>query len=169
MGFLVYKIFIIKVTMIDNVNKLMKHMSRPLSLLQIELVYESNQITYERADLYYEFTLTLDDLIKSTYLGHDMMNEQERLNHFKWCWNKTCDLINTNIIKFNDNDEAYIYFLDLYLDTQYNESSTEYIDIKIYWEYIFNYNIEKTRSDVDKFIKLYKIFEKSYINAIYLV
>jgi len=154
--------------MTDNVNKLIKHMSRPLSLLQIELVYESNQIVYERADLYHEFILTLDDLIESTYLGHDMMDEQERLNHFKWCWNKTCDLINTNVIKFNKNDEAYIYFLDLYFDTFYNESSISYLDVKMYWDFIFNYKIEKTRSDIDRFIKLYKIFEKSYINAIYL-
>ena len=48
MGFLIYGIFIIKEVMIDNVKKLIKHMSRPLSLLQIELVYESNQIVYER-------------------------------------------------------------------------------------------------------------------------
>jgi len=154
---------------IDNVNKLMKHMSRPLSLLQTELVYDSNQISYERSDLYYDFTLTLDNLIESTYLGHDMMDEKERLNHFNWCWNKTCDLINTNTIKFNRNDEAYVYFLDLYFETFYNESSMNYLDLKLYWNFIFNYNVEKTRSDIDRYIKLYKIFEKSYLNAIYLV
>lgn len=143
-------------------------MAKPLSLLQMELVYESNLIVYERADLYYEFALTLDDLIQSTYLGHDMMDDQQRLSHFSWCWNKTCSLINTKVIKFNSNDEAYIYFLNLYLDTLYNESYDNYLDIKVYWDFIFNYNIEKSRSDIDGFIKLYKIFEKSYTNAIYL-
>jgi hypothetical protein len=155
--------------MIDSVNKLMKHMSRPLSLLQIELIYTSNNVVYERADLYSEFTLTLDDLIDSTYLGHDLLDERERLNHFNWCWNKTCDLINTNIIKFNNNNDAYVYFLDLYFETFYNEKSKHYHDVKVYWNYLFNYNVEKTRSDIDRFLNLYKIFEKSYKNANYLV
>ena len=153
---------------IDNVNKLMKHMSRPLSMLQIELIYDSNQISYERSDLYYDFTLTLDNLIDTTYLGHDMMDEKERLAHFTWCWNKTCELVNTNAIKFNKNDEAYVYFLDLYFETFYNENSQHYLDLKMYWDFLFNYKIEKTRSDIDRYIKLYKVFEKSYLNVIYL-
>lgn len=153
----------------ENVNKLMRHMSRPLSLLQIELIYDSNQISYERSDLYYDFTLTLDNLIDTTYLGHDMMDEKERLTHFNWCWNKTCDLVNTKTIKFNKNDEAYVYFLDLYFETFYNENSQHYLDIKMYWDFLFNYNIEKTRSDIDRYLKIYKVFEKSYLNAIYLV
>jgi len=155
--------------MIDNVSKYIKHMSRPLSLLQIELIYTSNNIVYERSDLYSDFTLTLDDLIDSTYLGHDMMNEQERLIHFNWCWDKTCTLLNGDVIKFNENNEVYVYFLDLYFETFYTPSSTHYNEVKIYWNYLFNYNIVKTRSDIDRFVNLYKHFDKSFKNANYLI
>ena len=144
-------------------------MSTPPSIFQIDLIYTSHNVVYERADLYHEFTLTLDDLIDSTYLGHDLMDESDRLTHYNWCWKKTCDLMNTNIIKFNDNNDVYVYFLDLYFETFYNETSTQYEKIKTYWNHIFNYNSEKTRSDIDKFLNLYKIYEKSYKNANYLV
>ena len=143
-------------------------MSRPLSLLQIDLIYTSNNIVYERADLYYVFTLTLDDLIDSTYLGHDMMDEHERLMHFNWCWNKTCELMNTNVIIFNENNDVYVYFLDLYFETFYSEKSNSYKDVKGFWPYLFDYRIEKTRSDIDRFLNLYKQFEKSYKNVNYL-
>jgi hypothetical protein len=144
-------------------------MSRPLSLIQIDLIYTSHNIVFERSDLYYDFTLTLDDLVESTYLGHDMMDENERLIHFKWCWKKACDLVNTNGINFSNNSEVYIYFLDLYFETFYNEKSKHYLDVKMYWSYIFNYNIKKTRSDIDRYVNLYKIFEQSYRKANYLV
>ena len=144
-------------------------MTRPLSLLQVELIYTSNNIVYERADLYYDFTLTIDDLIDSTYLGHDMMDEKERLIHFNWCWDKTCVLLNTEVINFNENNDVYVYFLDLYFETFYNPMSTNYKEVKLYWNHLFNYNVKKSRPDVDRFLILYKHFEKSYKNANYLI
>jgi len=155
--------------MIDNVSKYIRHMSRPLSLLQVELIYTSNNIVYERTDLYCDFTLTIDDLIDSTYLGHDMMDEKERLIHFNWCWDKTCTLMNTEAINFNENNHVYVYFLDLYFETFYNPSATNYKEVKLYWNHLFNYNIKKSRPDVDRFLILYKHFEKSYKNANYLI
>jgi len=145
----------------NNVKKFINYMATPLSLLAIDLIYTSNNIVYERADLYRDFILTLDDLIETTYLGHELTEEKERLNHFNWCWNKASEAISQKNIKFIRNNDAYVYFLDYYFDTFYSNNNVNF-KIGDFWSYIFNYNIEKSRSDLDSFINLYKILEKSY-------
>lgn len=136
-------------------------MSRPLTLDNIDLIYTTNNIVFERCDLYRDFVLTLDDLINATYLGHEITKDVERLNHFKWCWIKSGKLMNQNKIIFTKNTDAYIYFLDYYLDLFYSEEIDK-INMNYTWDFIFDYNIEKSRSEVDSFINLYKILEKSY-------
>jgi hypothetical protein len=152
--------------MIENLDKLLNRMSKPLSLIETELLYDSNRIVYERSDLYIDFILTLDDLIETTYFGHDMMDEQERINHYDWCWNKTCDLVNTSVIKFNDNDSVYVYLLDTYLESFYNDK-TIVIHLKNFWAHIFNYNIKKSKPEIDTYLRIYKILEESYNKKVY--
>lgn len=153
--------------MIDNLDKLLKRMSRPLSLMETELMYDSNRIVYERSDLYLDFILTLDDLIETTYFGHDMMEVEERINHYNWCWNKTCDLVNTNLIKFNRNDAAYVYLLDTYLESFYDEKKSTTIHLASFWKHIFDYTVKKSRPEIDTYLKLYKIFEDSFNKKVY--
>jgi|TARA_R110000824_G_scaffold156963_7_gene330388 hypothetical protein len=152
--------------MIENLDKLLNRMSRPLSLIETELLYDSNRIVYERSDLYIDFILTLNDLIETTYFGHDMMDEQQRINHYDWCWNKVCDLVNTKVIKFNNNDSAYVYLLDTYLESFYNDK-TIVIHLKNFWGHIFNYNIKKSKPEIDTYLRIYKIFEDSYNKKVY--
>lgn len=153
--------------MIENLDKLLKRMSRPLSLMETELIYDSNRIVYERSDLYLDFILTLDDLIETTYFGHDMMDDEERINHYNWCWNKTCDLVNTELIKFNRNDNAYVYLLDTYLEAFYDDKKTVTIHLTNFWKHIFDYNSKKSRPEIDTYLKIYKIFEQSYNRKVY--
>lgn len=151
----------------NNVDKLIRHMTKALSLIQIELIYTSNNVIYERVELYRDFTLTLDDLIESTYFGHDMLNFDDRVNHFNWCWDKACNLLDLKTIDFKNNLKLYIYFHDLYFEVFYNEESTKHIEVKNYWPTLFNCYIQKTRSEIDKFLYLYKIFEESYTKVTY--
>lgn len=139
------------------INSLSKHTLRPLSILQTELIYESNLIDYKLADLYLTFLLKLDALIDSTYLGHDLLNEGDRLNHFKWCWDKICE--NPQYLNFSDSDDLYINLLDLYLEAFYNDKSNKNFNLEKYWIYVFNYKIEKNKFDIDNFIFFYKLFD----------
>ena len=148
--------------MIENIDKLLSRMSRPLSVLETELVYTSHNIIFERSDLYLDFILTLDDLIETSYLGHDMMAEEDRINHYNWCWGKSCDLINTTLIKFNDNDNAYVYLLDTYLNSFYDDEKNITIHLQKFWEHIFDYNINKSRPEIETYVTLYKVFEDSF-------
>ena len=153
--------------MIENLDKLLKRMSRPLSMMETELIYDSNRIVYERSDLYLDFILTLNDLVETTYFGHDMMDAEERINHYDWCWNKTCDLVNTKYIKFNRNDAAYVYLLDTYLELFYDDSRNIPLKLKNFWKHIFDYSIKKSHPEIDTYIKLYKIFEDSFNKKVY--
>ena len=136
-------------------------MAKPLSLLETELIYTSNNIVFERSDLYLDFILTLDDLIKTTYLGHDMMDDGDKIDHYNWCWNKSCSLVNTDKINFIDNDNAYVYLLDSYVESFYDEKKSITLDLKELWANIFNFSIKKSRPEIDTYIGLYKIFETS--------
>lgn len=148
--------------MIENIDKLLSRMAKPLSILETELIYTSYNVVFERSDLYLDFILTLDDLIETTYLGHDMLAEEDRINHYNWCWNKTCNLNNTDLIKFNDNDEAYVYLLDTYLNSFYDDKKTITIHLNKFWVHIFDYNLNKSRPEIETYINLFKVFDQSF-------
>ena len=149
-----------------NIDKFLKYMSRPLTLNELELIYTSNNIVFERVDLYRDFILTLNDLILTTYLGDDFTNDEEQINHFNWCWKSTCNSLRHGKIDFTDNLDANVYFINFYFDTFYtvdkDDESNNIYKIAQVWETIFNYNIKKPRTDLDTFLTLYRVFEKSY-------
>ena len=150
----------------DNVDKFLKYMSRPLSLPALDLIYTSNNIVFERVDMYCDFILTLNDVIFTTYLGDDFTSETERVNHFNWCWNSVSNKLIHGKITFKNNEDAYIYFLNFYFDTFYNadkkDENTQLLKMYKIWKSIFDYNIEKPRTDLDTFLTLYRVFEKTY-------
>ena len=150
----------------NNVDKFLRYMSKPLSNSALELVYTSNNVIFERVDLYRDFLLSLNDLILITYMGDDVTNEEEQMNHFNWCWNTTCKALNHSQIVFNKNLELHMYFLNFYFDTFYSvdkdEEKTNIANFHPLWDSIFNYNIEKPRTDLDTFLILYRLFDKSH-------
>lgn len=151
----------------ENVQKFLKYLSKPLTIEVIDGVHSHHNIIFERAELYCDFILTLNDLIITTYLGDILTNNREKINHFNWCWNKTCELLSQPKIHFGNNDGVYEYFMNFYFDTYYlipnKEEEKEGIDkLGEVWEFIFDYNIEKSRSELDSFITVYKLFDKSY-------
>lgn len=141
-------------------------MQRPLTLSALDLIYTSNNIVFERVDLYRDFILTLNDLVFTTYLGDEHTNEEQRITHFNWCWNYVSDKLAHGNISFKKNKDAHVYFINFYFDTFYDTDKTGEIGlpIKIHevWNSIFDYNIEKPRTDLDTFITLYRVFEKTY-------
>lgn len=152
----------------SNVDKFLKYMSRPVEVETLEHLYAGNNIVFERVDLYRDFVLTLNDLILTTYLGDDVTNASDQAEHFRWCWNKASYALKCGKIKLSTNEEAYSYFFSFYMDTFYlvdKETDLTINKIGAIWESIFNYNDEKTRSDLDTFLVLYKIFEKTYKKA----
>lgn len=149
----------------SNVDKFLKYMQRPVDVPALELLYAGNNVMFERVDLYRDFILTLNDTITTTYLGDDVTNSVDQMEHFKWCWNRTAKQLKCGNLELSTNEEAYSYFFNFYMDTFYlvdKETDITINSIEAIWISIFDYNTEKTRSDLDTFLVLYKIFDKSY-------
>jgi len=140
------------------------YVSRPMNKEDIILMYRINNVMPERSGLYLDFSESLFDLITSTYLGDDIMNDKTIREHFNWCWNTTINSFKKEKIHF-ESQELYDYFFILFHETFYNERDKSEVNFLIqFWRDIFSYSKIKTSSELESFLELYKIFDKSLIN-----
>jgi len=152
----------------NNVQKFFKYLSKPLPIGVIDTAYIHNGIIFERSDFYCDFILTLHDLILTTYLGDDLTNHDEQINHFNWCWDKTCLDLRHDNINLISNGKVYKYFMNYFFDTFYlipnkGEEKDNINNLPLIWDFLFDYNVEKSRSELDTYITVYKLFEKSFV------
>ena len=99
-------------------------MIKPVSNDDVEIWFNMNNMVPEKRELFSDFTFSLYFLIRDTYLGDEfsqtqetkvILSEEEKKNHFDWCWKKTIDnfskekekRITTNLF-----DSSIIYKLD---------------------------------------------------------
>lgn len=145
--------------------KYVGYIKNPLTLIEIELAYKIKKIDPARAELYGDFVQSLCDLIFMTYLGDKHHpNSIDRLNHFKWCWEKTQANYDLMGYSFSKGKQQFEYFETFFVDVYYFAEEKDDIledSIKNVWGFIFNYNIVKSKLDVDNFIEIYNMFEKS--------
>jgi hypothetical protein len=131
---------------------------------KIEKEYKKNNIIKERVRLYRDFTLNLTYYIYDTYLGKEYIKTNEdKLGHYKWCFNKVCDLYQQEGFNFRENKEIYHYFAEYFknvlYDSDYNVSQLggEYT----YWSIIFQFYGKKNRAFLDVLVNLYRFFDKT--------
>lgn len=132
----------------------------------ILLLYRINNVTPERSLLYLDFSHSLFDTVISTYMGDELMDAKKIKEHFDWCWKKTIDSFQKEKIHISST-ELYSYFFTLFLESFYSEldkSEKNINKILEFWQDIFKYSTDKTLSEVEAFIDLYKIFDKSLNN-----
>ena len=149
-----------------NKNKtleLLNYINTPLSKESISLLYTTHNIKYEKCELYSDFIQSLILLIFDTYMGDDITDEKEQKNHFMWCWNKNVENFKKEGIGIADN-KLHKYFLEFMLEVYYpirkkHENEKAHSNILKLWAYIFDYNNNKSKSDMDTFIEVYKLFE----------
>ena len=120
----------------------------------------------EKTDLYYEVVLSLFDILFDTYLGREVINtEKKMIEHFKWCWETNLKNFRKEGININDNDEVFDYFAQFALESFYQEKNKKLnsiqTKIKWFWGKCFEYEGDRTRSELDILVEVYKIFEKS--------
>jgi hypothetical protein len=142
----------------------LKYINTPLNQTTIASIYEINNIDIELCDLYHDFIVSLLGLVFNTYLGDEFTNEEQRVLHFKWCWNKNKENFSSENINFKDSKELYVYFLEFMVDLYYKVIDKDELlmeNLLKLWSYLFNPNISKSRSDVDSFIEVYKLFDES--------
>ncbi len=143
-----------------------EYISKPMEKDDILLMYKINNIIPERSSLYLDFTHSLFETVTTTYLGDDVMDAKSIKEHFDWCWNQTIKAFKKEHIYF-DSTELYNYFLTLFIESFYGESDKSDSNVNKlleFWEDIFKYSTSKTQSELEAFIDLYKLFDKSLLN-----
>lgn len=144
----------------------LSYIKTPLTEESIAVLYSANNIRYERCVLFDDFVQSLLSLVFDTYMGDDITDDSQRVNHFTWCWEKNIDNFNKEGISFANTDSAYNYFVEFMIEVFYGvnnkESKTNMSNtIKRLWKDMFSYSGAKSRSDMDNFIEIYGILEKS--------
>ena len=145
------------------------YMTKPLSEESINILYSTNNVKYDRVNLYLDFVLSLLHIIFDTYLGNDLTINEERIKHFDWCWDRNINNFKKEFIFFENEDELKIYYKEFMLEIYYNQEKNEsnlniQNNIINLWINIFNYKGIKTNNDMDSFIEIYNIFDKSLKN-----
>ena len=98
-------------------------------------------------------------------MGDDLMSEEDQKKHFNWCWDSVLSDFKLEFIFFNKRGMLYEFFSYLILESFYKEMDKSEKNVeKTLYSIInsFNYKKIKTKSEIDNFLDLYKIFNKSF-------
>jgi hypothetical protein len=130
---------------------------------QLDIWYKTYNICLEKTDLFYDFVITLYDLIESTFLGTDVIvTENDQKNHFTWCWDKLISNFEKEKIFFKERGNCYEYFWNFYLEAFYfSQIENKPIRIKEYFYKLFTFTHKKTRSELDMLTEIYKMLEQN--------
>jgi len=135
-----------------------------LSRESIMVLYDANNIRYDRVQLFNDFVQSLLSIVFDTYMGDDVTSVEQQIDHFQWCWNKNIDNFTKEGIVFK-SITLYDYFLAYILEIFYlSDKKTLGISertAKKLWLELFDYDKPKTNSDVDTFIEIYHLMESS--------
>ena len=144
------------------------YISKPLLPEDVDVWFRVNNIILEKLELYSDFTHSLNNLINSTYLGENDVNETKIVlsedddrNHFEWCWNKLIDNFNKETIIFDNRGEHFDYFKSFFGETFYNQKDIKVkLSIGFFFTDLFNNEKSFTKSDLDMVTTIYKLLDK---------
>jgi hypothetical protein len=151
------------------------YISKPVKPEDVELWFQMNNMIPEKLELYYDFTLSLYDLMLSTYLGDDQdspttikTDNEDNINHFMWCWEKTITNFKKESIDINIEGDHQHYFKELFLEIFYKPKDDA---IKSGITGFFNdlFDLDKTfsQSDLDLLTTIYKNIDKNTTYNLY--
>lgn len=135
----------------------------------VDIWFRVNNIIPEKMELYYDFSFSLYQLIIETYLGDDnngetklLLNDEDKKNHFEWCWDQTIKNFKKEEIVFNKKGEHYEYFLNFFTDIFYNQNEIKIKNsIGTFFKDLFDRNKSFTKSDLDMISAIYKSLDKN--------
>ena len=120
-------------------------------------------------ELYSDLSHSLNQLILKTYLGElDSNNEiridltdDDKRNHFEWCWNKIIFNFKQENIRFDERGHHFDYFESFFDETFYNQKEYKVkTSISYFFTDLFNYKKSFTKSDLDMVTTIYKVLDK---------
>ncbi len=143
---------------------------KPLPPEDVDIWFRINNIIPEKLELYYDFTQSLNRLITDTYLGDEtvsnetkiILNNEDKIKHFDWCYTKVIDNFKKEGLLFENNGEAYDYFKRFFLEVFYNQKD-EMVrkSLDKFFKELFDMNTPFSKSDLDMVTLIYKSFNKN--------
>jgi hypothetical protein len=139
---------------------------------EVDLWFKSNNIIPEKLELFSDFCQSLNELIIETYLGESdspnetkvSMSEEDKINHFVWCWGKVIDNFSKEKIKFNKKGEHFDYFVSFFEEIFYKQENKKVRDsVTEFFVDLFDLKTPFTKSDLDMISSVYKSLDKNMI------
>jgi hypothetical protein len=138
---------------------------------EVKVWYQANNIIPELSNLFSDFCFSFFNLIKDTYLGHNThgsmecvipMSDEDNLNHYKWCWNRTIENFEKENIFFKFSKKDYNFFETFFIEVFYNQKNDYIRDgLEYFLKQIFDNRRPVTKSDIEMFTDIYKTMERS--------
>jgi hypothetical protein len=123
-------------------------------------------------ELYYDFSVSIHKLILETYLGDDdgfdetkvSMSDEDKNNHFDWCWDKTIESFKMENITFNQRGEHYDHFQSFFFEIYYDQTDKKIKDsINVFFRDVFDLDKPFTQSDLDMILNIYRSLNKNLV------
>jgi hypothetical protein len=121
--------------------------------------YNIKGVNFDKVNIFSEFITELINTVYDTFLGNDSINnEQDIITHFKWCYDKVAK--RSTLYKFEDNQELYDYFMEYFRINIYLCEESRDIDFD-YFTFFLKPNENEQRFQIDSFLDLYDIFDRT--------
>lgn len=141
-----------------------RYVSEPVPQKDLDMWFKANDIVQEKSELFFYFIKSLYILVDKTYLGSDVIKNEESKNHFNWCWNKVINDLEKENIKFSKEGPHFDYFWNFFLESFYTNDNTLVIDkVDKFFSTLFVINDPKTKSELDIYTELYKTLDNNLI------
>lgn len=137
---------------------------------EVDIWLKINNIIPEKMELFSDFSQSLYDLMRMTYLGESTnsyetkitLTEEDNKKHFEWCWNKTVVNFRKEGLLFSPKGEHYDYFETFFRDIFYYQKEEKIKNsVKDFFSDLFDVKKPFTKSDLDMIGILYRILDKS--------
>lgn len=152
----------------NNYKNFSSYINNKLSKESIMIIYDVNNIIFEKCELFSDFIQSLFYLVFDTYMGDDFTNYDDQIKHYNWCWNKNKENFEEEGFIF-DSPKLFNYLLSYLTEVFYlaeKDDNFIYIDNILFWIDVFDYTKLKTEFELDTFIEAYKLMDSSLKNRI---
>lgn len=146
------------------------YLTQPLEYNEVDIWFKSNNIIFEKMDLFFDFTYTLVTIVYETYLGGTdeeneskvEMSDEDNTNHFNWCWKETIKTFEKENILINEFGEHYEYFRDFFKEIFYNHTEDKVKkSIPEFFVDMFDRKKPFTKSDLDVILTIYRSIDNN--------
>ena len=143
-------------------------MTKPIPKEEVVIWLNVHNMNYEKIELYGDIFKSLNFIINDTYLGEEStetqiaMTDDDKKNHFEWCWNKLREDFEKENIKIKHRGTHKDYLESFFMDSFYNQKEKSIK--KAIPEFILDvFDVDKpfSKSDLDILTELYKLLDKN--------